>query len=203
MYKRQVGGDDFSSGSGSAMSITGQSLDINLDMIGNQNILFGPVIADSSDYDLILTGDSNSIDWNIGYQGSADDSSIQFTITGDSNTFDLDQGYVYSAERLNADLILVGSNNVFDVDWESDDLVWNFDITGDSNNINTLQNDGEQELNFELTGDSADVDINQISGTCASGASNACSSPDAHITLDITSDNSVIQINQKDAANDS
>ena len=202
-FGNKVGGDDFSSGSGSAMSITGQSLDINLDMIGNQNILFGPVIADSSDYDLILTGDSNSIDWNIGYQGSADDSSIQFTITGDSNTFDLDQGYVYSAERLNADLILVGSNNVFDVDWESDDLVWNFDITGDSNNINTLQNDGEQELNFELTGDSADVDINQISGTCASGASNACSSPDAHITLDITSDNSVIQINQKDSAGDS
>ena len=202
-FGNKVGGDDFSSGSGSAMSITGQSLDINLDMIGNQNILFGPVIADSSDYDLILTGDSNSIDWNIGYQGSADDSSIQFTITGDSNTFDLDQGYVYSAERLNADLILVGSNNVFDVDWESDDLVWNFDITGDSNNINTLQNDGEQELNFELTGDSADVDINQISGTCASGASNSCVSPDAHITLDITSDNSVIQINQKDAANDS
>ena len=185
------------------MSITGQSLDINLDMIGNQNILFGPVIADSSDYDLILTGDSNSIDWNIGYQGSADDSSIQFTITGDSNTFDLDQGYVYSAERLDADLILVGSSNVFDVDWESDDLVWNFDITGDSNNINTLQNDGEQELNFELTGDSADVDINQISGTCASGASNSCVSPDAHITLDITSDNSVIQINQKDSAGDS
>ena len=66
-----------------------------------------------------------------------------------------------------------------------------------------MQNDGEQELNFELTGDSADVDINQISGTCASGASNSCVSPDAHITLDITSDNSVIQINQKDAANDS
>ena len=57
---------------------------------------------------------------------------------------------------------------MFDVDWESDDLVWNFDITGDSNNINTLQKDGEQ-TNFDLTGDSADVDINQISGTCVSG----------------------------------
>ena len=115
----------------------------------------------------------------------------------------LDQGYEFSAERLNADLVLTGSSNVFDVDWESDDLVWNFDITGDSNNINTLQNDGEQELNFELSGDSADVDINQISGTCATGASNACVSPDAHITLDVTSDNSVIQINQQDSAGDS
>ena len=95
------------------------------------------------------------------------------------------------------------NSNVFDVDWESDDLVWNFDITGDSNNINTLQKDGEQELNFELTGDSADVDINQISGTCVSGAGNSCATPNAHITLDITSDNSVIQINQKDSSNDS
>ena len=202
-FGNKVGLDDYSSGSGSAMTITGATLDINIDMIGNQNLLFGPVVADSSDYDLIMTGDSNSIDWNIGYQGSADDSSIQFTMTGDSNTFDLDQGYAFSAERLDADLVLVGNSNVFDVDWESDDLVWNFDITGDSNNINTLQNDGEQELNFELTGDSADVDINQISGTCVSGASNACSTPNAHITLVIESDNSVIQINQKDSSNDS
>ena len=201
-FGNKVGLNDYSSGSGTAMTITGATLDINIDMIGNQNLLFGPVVADSSDYDLILTGDSNEIDWNIGDTGSADDSSIQFTITGDSNTFDLDQGFALSAERLDADLVLVGNSNVFDVDWESDDLVWNFDITGDSNNINTLQKDGEQELNLELTGDSADIDINQISGTCAASVQ-GCSSPDAHITLDITSENSVIQINQKDSANDS
>ena len=202
-FGNKIGLNNYSSGSGANMTIAGVSLDINIDMIGNQNLLFGPVDADSSDYDLIMTGDSNSIDWNIGSTGSADDSSIQFTMTGDSNTFDLDQGFSLSAERLNADLVLVGNSNVFDVDWESDDLVWNFDITGDSNNINTLQKDGEQELNFELTGDSADVDINQISGTCVSGAGNSCATPNAHITLDITSDNSVIQINQKDSANDS
>ncbi|SVB79047.1 uncharacterized protein METZ01_LOCUS231901, partial [marine metagenome] len=50
---------------------------------------------------------------------------------------------------------------------------------------------------------SADVDINQLSGSCVSGAGNSCATPNSHITLDITSDNSVIQINQKDAANDS
>ena len=200
-FGNKIGLNNYSSGSGAAMTIAGVSLDINIDMIGNQNLLFGPVDADSGDYDLIMTGDSNSIDWNIGSTGSADDSSIQFSMTGDSNTFDLDQGFAFSAERLNADLVLVGNSNVFDVDWESDDLVWNFDITGDSNNINTLQKDGEQELNFELTGDSADVDINQISGTCVGGS--PCATPNAHITLDITSDNSVIQINQKDSANDS
>ena len=202
-FGNKIGGDDASGGSLSVMSITGSSLEFDLDFAGNQNVLFGPVVADSSYYKLDFTGDLNEIDWNIGDTGSADDSNINFDVTGDSNTFDIDQGAAASAERLNADLILIGSSNVFDIDWESDDNIWDFEITGDSNNINTLQNDGEQNLEFTLTGDSADVDINQISGTCASGAGNSCSSPNANIVLTVTSDNAIIQLNQKDAANDS
>ena len=202
-FGNKIGGNDFSSGSGTSMSITGSSLEFDLDFTGNQNVLFGPVVADSSTYKLDFIGDSNEIDWNIGYIGSADSSDIFFDVTGDSNTYDLDQGYVYSAERLDADLLLVGSSNIFDIDWESDDNVWDFDITGDSNNVNTLQNDGTQNLEFTLVGDSADVDINQISGTCATGAGNACATPNANIVLDVTSDNATIQLNQKDSANDS
>ena len=56
---------------------------------------------------------------------------------------------------------------------------------------------------YDLAGNSADVDINQISGTCASGASNSCATPNANIVLDITSDNAIIQLNQKDSSNDS
>jgi hypothetical protein len=203
-FGNKIGGDNFSSGSGSAMSITGTTLEFDLDFSGNQNILFGPVVADSSIYKLDFTGDSNSIDWNIGYIGSADSSDINFDVTGDSNTFDLDQGYAFSAERLDADLILIGDSNVFDIDWEADDLTWNFDITGGSNNINTLQKDGAYgSITFVLDGDSADVDINQISGTCATGAGASCVSPAGNIDLDVTSDNAIIQINQKDSANDS
>ena len=202
-FGNKIGGDNFSSGSGSVMTITGSSLEFDLDFTGNQNILFGPVEADSSYYKLDFTGDSNVIDWDIGYNGSSDDSNINFDVTGDSNTFDIDQGYAFSAERLNADLILIGDSNVFDIDWESDDNVWDFEITGSSNNINTLQNDGSQNLEFTLEGDSADVDINQISGTCVSGAGNSCATPNANIVLDVTSDNAIIQLNQKDSANDS
>ena len=202
-FGNKIGGDDASGGSLSVMAITGSSLEFDLDFTGNQNVLFGPVVADSSYYKLDFTGDSNEIDWNIGYIGSADDSNINFDVTGDSNTFDIDQGYGLSAERLDADLILIGSSNVFDIDWESDDNVWDFEVTGDSNNVNTLQKDGEQNLEFTLTGDSADVDINQLSGTCVSDAGNSCSSPNANIVLTVTSDNAIIQLNQKDAANDS
>ena len=202
-FGNKIGGDDASSGSLTTMSITGSSLEFDLDFTGNQNILFGPVVADSSYYKLDFTGDTNEIDWNIGYIGSSDDSNINFDVIGDSNTFDIDQGYTISAERLDADLILIGDSNVFDIDWESDDNVWDFDVTGSSNNINTLQNDGAQNLEFTLVGDSADVDINQISGTCATGAGVGCATPNANIVLDVTSDNAIIQLNQKDSGNDS
>jgi len=202
-FGNKIGGDNGSSGSLATMNITGSTLEFDLDFTGNQNVLFGPVVADSSYYKLDFTGDSNSIDWNIGYIGSADSSNINFDVTGDSNTFDLDQGYIYSAERLDADLIVIGSSNVFDVDWEADDVIWNWDITGGSNNINTLQNDGANEMTVVLDGDSADIDINQISGTCATGAGTSCVSPNAIIEMDITSDNAIIQINQKDSSSDS
>lgn len=200
-FGNKIGGNNFQS-NGTAMLITGATLEFDLDFTGNSNILFGPVTADNSVYKLDFTGDSNIIDWNIGGTGSSDDSDINFGVTGSSNTFDLDQGYQFSAERLDADLVLIGSSNVFDVDWEADDVIWNWDITGASNNINTLQKDGANEMTVELNGDSADVDINQLSGTCASNGG-GCATPNAIITLDITSDNSTIQINQKDSANDS
>ena len=45
------------------------------------------------------------------------------------------------------------------------------------------------------------VDINQLTGTCVGGS--PCASPISHINLDVTSNDAVIQINQKDSANDS
>lgn len=198
-YGNKVGGDDFSTSS-SASSITGSDLTFDIDQVGNSNLLFGTIEADSSTYNLIWTGDSNSWDWNIGYVGSADSSTLDVSVTGDSNTMDFDQGYVSSAERLDLDLTVIGSSNVFDVDVETDDVTYTMDITGDSNDINTLQNDGfYQTLTFDLTGDNADVDINQISGTCPEGIT-TCK---GIITMEVTSDDATIQINQKDTAGDS
>lgn len=197
-YGNKIGLDDFSTGS-SAMPITGTTLSFDIDQIGNQNLLYGTLTASSSSYTLSWTGDSNVWDWLIGDTGSADSSNLLVDITGDSNSMDFDQGSLFSAERLDFDLTVIGSSNIFDVDVEADDVIWNFDITGDSNNINTLQKDGGyQEINLILSGDSADVDINQLSGTCATGVT-TCK---GIITLDVTSDNATIQINQKDSAND-
>lgn len=198
-YGNKIGLDNFSSSS-SPSPITGSSLTFNIDQLGNENLLYGKVTADSSSYTLEWNGDSNVWDWMIGETGSSDSSNFLVDITGDSNTMDLDQGSVASAERLDFDLTVLGSSNVFDVDVETDDVTWNFDITGSTNNINTLQKDGfYQEINFTLDGSGADVDINQLSGTCPTGVS-SCK---GIITLDVDSENATIQINQKDTANDS
>lgn len=198
-YGNKIGLDDFSSSS-SAMPITGSSLTFNIDQIGNENLLFGTYIGDSTTANLLWTGDSNIWDWNVGYVGSSDSSTFDVDFTGDSNTMDFDQGYNASAERLDFDLTVIGDSNIFDVDIDVDDAIWNFDITGGSNNIKTLQKDGaEHEINVTHVGSSADIDINQISGTCPTGVSTC----NGIITLDIDSENATIQINQKDSSNDS
>ena len=198
-YGNKIGLNDFSSSS-SPMVITGSTLNFNIDQIGNENLLYGKFIADTSTIVLSWTGDSNVWDWDVGYIGSADDANINSDITGDSNTMDFDLGYNASAERLDFDLAVIGDSNVFDVDIDVDDAVWNFDITGGSNNINTLQKDGaEHEINLTHVGSSADIDINQISGSCPTGISTC----NGIITLDIDSENATIQINQKDSSNDS
>jgi len=198
-YGNKIGLNNFETSS-AATPITGTSLTFNIDQLGNENLLYGTLTANSSTYNLSWTGDSNVLDYLIGDVGSSDSTTMDITMTGDSNTIDFDQGSVASSERLDFDLSVLGSSNVFDIDIETDDVTWNWDITGDSNDIKSLQNDGfYQTQTVEFDGDNANIDINQLSGTCPTGI-NTCK---GIITLDITSDNAVIQINQKDTANDS
>lgn len=57
-YGNKMGLDNFESSS-AAMPITGSSLTFNIDQIGNENLLFGKVTADSSSYTLEWNGDNN------------------------------------------------------------------------------------------------------------------------------------------------
>lgn len=198
-YGNKIGLNNFETSS-AATPITGTSLTFNIDQLGNENLLYGTLTANSSTYNLSWTGDANVLDYLIGDTGSSDATTMDITMTGDSNTIDFDQGSVASAERLDFDLSVLGSTNVFDIDIETDDVTWDWDITGDDNDIKSLQNDGfYQTQTVEFDGDNANIDINQLSGTCPTGIQ-TCK---GIITLDITSDNAVIQINQKDTANDS
>ena len=68
-YGNKMGLNNFADGS-SAMPITGTSLTFNIDQLGNENLLYGTLTADSSSYTLEFNGDSNVFDWLIGDTGS-------------------------------------------------------------------------------------------------------------------------------------
>lgn len=191
-YGNKISGD---ASQGSDLVITGSTLTIDIDQVGNNNNFYGDITADAFTFDWTFTGDSNVWDILVGDIGSADDGDLLVDITGDSNTMNFDLGSVVSAERLDFDLVVLGNSNVFDVDIEVDDSTWNFDITGDSNNFLSSQTDGaEHYLELAHDGDSGDFDILQSSGTCPTGITSCFS----HIELDIDSENATVQITVSD-----
>lgn len=175
--------------------LTGSANTIDIDMIGNLNQIFGPTLFDSTDIDLKLTGNSNIWDWNVGYGGSADSSVLDIDIAGSSNTFDIDWGYAESSERLDFDLDITGGSNVWNIDIGGDDVTWNVDVIGSSNNFLTAQSDGAyNSITMEWIGSSGDIDIIQSSGTCPSGITGCY----GLINADFDSENAIVDIKQKD-----
>lgn len=194
-YGNKVGLDDFS-GTSADMVLTGASNTFTLVQFGDSNKLYGPMIADSATLNLTFTGNSNAMDWNIG-QNSADNINMLSAVTGDSNTWNIDIGAAASAEYLNYDLVVTGSSNIFTTVIDSDNAVWNWTVTGSSNDINTNQSDAtDNSITAILTGSSNDIDIVQKSGSdtgCPSGQS--CS---GIIDVTFVTSNANIDIVQKD-----
>ncbi len=191
-YGNKISGDSSES---TDLVITGASLNIDIDQIGNSNKFYGKIVSDSSTLDWTFTGNSNIWDIMMGDSGSADSANILATITGDSNTMDFDLGSVVSAENLDMDLTLLGDSNDFNVDIEVDDATWNFDITGDSNDFLTSQTDGAYHyMKVEHDGDGGDFDLIQSSGTCPQGTTSCFS----YMDLSIDSENATVQITQQD-----
>ena len=192
-YGNKVGGN---TGMTSDFLITGATVTFNLDQVGNLNKFFGPLISDNATINAVFTGNSNIWDWNLGASGSTDYANFLVDVAGDSNTFDIDVGASVSAERLNFDLDIIGSSNVFtSIDIEVDDAVWDFDITGSSNNWVTSQTDGAYHKMIVLhDGSGANYSLTQSSGTCAAGVSSCYS----EMNLDIDSENATVTITQTD-----
>ena len=194
-YGNKICGTISSGACATPWTLTGNTVTMDIDMIGNLNQVFGPTLFDSTDVDLKLTGNSNIWDWNVGYGGSADSSVLDVDVTGSSNTFDIDWGYSASAERLDLDLDITGGSNVWNIDINSDDVTWNVDVIGSSNNFLTAQSDGgDHEITMEWIGSNGDIDIIQSSGTCPTGITGCFGVIDA----DFDSENAIVDIKQKD-----
>lgn len=177
----------------------------------------------SSVLDFYFLGDSNIWDMNIGASGSGDYADMLVDIQGSNNLFDVDVGGNASAEYLNFDLVILGSRNDFDSSFtnskvwaaqgdgescgtnctgtstmvgiivDSDNAVWNMDITGDDNAFATKQSGNSgHSLTVVLDGSDGDFQFTQeMTATCTP----ACN---GIIDVDIDSENASVSIKQGD-----
>ena len=178
----------------------------------------------SSVLDFYYLGDSNIWDMNIGASGSGDYADMLVDIQGDANLFDVDIGSSASAEYLNFDLVVLGSRNDFDGSFtnsnvwaaqgqgetcgtnctgtssmagilvNSDNAVWNFDITGDDNKFATNQSgNAGHSLKVVLDGSDGDFQFTQsMTTTCTGGVCHGI------IDVDLDSENASVSIKQGD-----
>ena len=217
-YGNTLSGDATQS---SDLILTGSSLILDLIQDGNNNDFFGKLVLDgsgSSVLDFYMIGHGNIWDINAPGTQSADNADMLSSITGSNNLFDVGIGESASAENLNFDLTIIGSGNDFDTSFtnskvwasgsgtnstgtstmvgilvDSDNAIWNFEITGDDNELATKQsgNSGHM-LTADITGSDGDFQFTQdMTTTCT----NACNGV---INVEIDSENASVSIKQTD-----
>ena len=172
--------------------------------------------------DFYNLGDGNIFDFDVG-DNSSDYADMLSSIQGDGNIFDLGIGENASAENLNFDLVILGDRNDFDSSFtnsnvwaaagdgdscgtnctgssamvgilvDADNVVWNFDITGDDNAFATNQSgNSDHSLTVDLTGSDGDFQFTQnMTSTCT---------PACHgiINVELDSENASVSIKQTD-----
>ena len=217
-YGNTLSGDATQS---SDLVLTGNSLILDLIQDGNNNDFFGKLVLDgsgSSVLDFYMIGDGNIWDINVAGTNSADNADMLSSITGSNNLFDVGIGQTASAENLNFDLTIIGSGNDFDTSFtnskvwasgsstnstgtstmvgiliDSDNAIWNFEITGDDNELATKQSGNSgHSLTADITGSDGDFQFTQdMTTTCT----NACNGV---INVEIDSENASVSIKQTD-----
>jgi hypothetical protein len=172
--------------------------------------------------DFYNLGDGNIFDFDVG-DNSADNADMLSSIQGDGNIFDIGIGENAQAESLNFDLVILGDRNDFDTSFtnskvwaaqgsgescgtnctgssamvgiiiDADNVVWNFDITGDDNAFATKQSgNGGHSLTVDLTGSDGDFQFTQDMTTTCTSACNGV------INVELDSENASVSIKQTD-----
>ena len=178
-----------------ASASTGATTSLNIDQVGDSNVIKYQINGATYTGVINLQGNSNDVDWD-GESGNSNSSggSVNAVInfTGNSNDIDLDIGE--TAAATGADVDIVGNSgsdsNVVAATVDGTSVVLTITVNGDTNNY-VIDIDGDGDVNgltliHSHTGGIADVDIIQ-SGT-----------NDNMINLTTSGDNHDIDISQTD-----
>ena len=178
-----------------ASASAGATTILNIDQIGDSNVITYQIAGATYTGVINLVGNSNNVDLNCdsgGSNSSCGTANAVINFTGSSNDIDLDIGQTSSANTADVDLVgQSGSDsNVIAATVDGNSAVLTITVNGDTNNY-LIDIDGNGDANGHTlihshTGSIADVDIIQ------SGVN------DNMITLTTSGDNADIDISQTD-----
>ena len=176
-------------------SSTGATTILNIDQIGNSNVIKYQINGATYTGVINLVGNSNDVDLNCdsgGSNSSCGSANAVINFTGNSNDIDLDIGQTSAATSADVDIVgQSGSDsNVVAATIDGTSAILTITVNGDTNNY-LIDIDGNGDVNGHTlihshTGGIADVDITQ------SGVN------DNMINLTTSGDNANIDIIQRD-----
>jgi len=191
----QDGSNNTVGNSTTASASTGATTILNIDQIGDSNVITYQINGATYTGVINLVGNSNNVDLNCdsgGSNSSCGTANAVINFTGSSNDIDLDIGQTSSANTADVDLVgQSGSDsNVVAATVDGNSAILRITVNGDTNNY-LIDIDGNGDavghtLIHSHTGGIADVDIIQ------SGVN------DNMITLTTSGDNADIDISQTD-----
>ena len=161
-----IGGLNSVAGTLTAFDLDGINLTLDINQIGNSNKFLGDIYGGSVTGFFEFDGDSNTFTIQADPDNTfgIDSSNYNVDVTGSSNTFTLDAGTTAITETLDLDWIINGDSNTFDFDINYDGATNYVDVDGDSNTVN-FSGSGYAGGYFYLdqTGSSRTFDITQSS----------------------------------------
>jgi hypothetical protein len=164
----QIGATNTVGTSSTRAVVSGTSMTIDIDQIGSSNAIVASILqGNSTSWTYSGTGSSNTATFAVGATGDVAGSDFDWTQTGgDSNVLLWTQGADSTATSANTDFIVVGGNNNINAKCEVVGCINNWDITGSTNDIDTVQTgSANHAITVDMTGSSMDIDIHQTDTT--------------------------------------
>ena len=161
-----IGGLESAAGNMTPLDLDGLNLTLDINQIGNTNKFLGDIYGDSITGFFEFDGDSNSftIQGDPTNTYGIDSSNYNVDVTGSSNTFTLDHGTTALAATLDLDWIVNGDSNTFDFDINYDGATNYVDVDGDDNTVNfTGSGYAGGYFYLDQTGDNRTFNIQQLS----------------------------------------
>ena len=132
-----IGGLNSSAGNLTPFDLDGNSMTLDINMIGATNKFLGDIFADNFTGFYEFDGGTNSFTIQVDPTDtySSDGSNQNVDVTGSGNTFTLNQGTSALASQLDLDWIIQGSNNTITSNINIDGATNYMDIDGSDNTV--------------------------------------------------------------------